>query len=54
MSSQEIRHAFFSKTQKENIRSPKRLGDGKLEHHFKKWDEKRIERNKTLSERSSK
>ena len=34
MSSQEIRHAFFSKTQKENIRSPKRLGDGKLEHHY--------------------
>ena len=34
MSSQEIRHAFFSHEQKKRLFERKRLNDGKLERHY--------------------
>ena len=34
MSSQEIRHAFFSKKQKENLLERKMFRDGKSERHY--------------------
>ena len=34
MSSQEIRHAFFSQIQKESVQERKRFHDGKLERHY--------------------